>query len=314
MFHPILKRKFEYFTKYFETAFVNTKRSFAQSLVLYGQDATAQYFLAMEIARQLNCKKNGEYDCDCINCNWIRNNQHPAILTISKNDNKPTDDTSTKVISIKQTQSINNSLINSSDYYRVFIFCDSEIGNISDFEQKNIDEYKDLNFKFPQENWKPKPLNREVLIEASANSMLKSIEEPPERTLFLFLTTDKEDIIETIISRSQCFYIPSTNSKIIDTSFLNNLLADYPTIKKIDVLDIVSELLSIMTENSYKIDYILDTIEYQFVQMIKRNVHNKLLVQKIKKDILEIQHAKKQANAYIKPQLILEDLFFKFIN
>ena len=102
MFHPILKRKFEYFTKYFETAFVNTKRSFAQSLVLYGQDATAQYFLAMEIARQLNCKKNGEYDCDCINCNWIRNNQHPAILTISKNDNKPTDDTSTKVISIKR--------------------------------------------------------------------------------------------------------------------------------------------------------------------------------------------------------------------
>ena len=313
MFHPILKRKFEYFTNYFETAFSNKKRGFAQSIVLYGQDINAQYFLAMEIARQLNCKKNGEYDCNCINCNWIRNNQHPAILTISKNDNKPSDDNSTKVISIKQTHSVNNSLVNSSDYYRVFIFCDSEINNLTDSEQKNLDEYKDLNFKFPQENWSPKPLNREVLIEASANSMLKSIEEPPERTLFLFLTTDKEDIIETIISRSQCFYVPCTHSANLDTSFLNNILADYPNIKKIDVLNTVEELLNIMAENPYRIDFVLDAIEDHFVQMIKRNLSNKLLIQKIKQDILAIQHAKKQSGAYIKPQLILEDLFFKFI-
>lgn len=313
MFHPILKREFEYFTNYFETAFSNKKRGFAQSIVLYGQDIIAQYFLAMEIARQLNCKKNGEHDCDCINCSWIKNNQHPAILTISKNDNKPSDDTSTKVISIKQTHSVNNSLVNSSDYYRVFIFCDSEIGNISDFEQKKLDKYKDIKINFPQENWLPKPLNREVLIEASANSMLKSIEEPPERTLFLFLTADKEDIIETIISRSQCFYVPSINSVGVDTSFLNNILSDYPTIKKIDVLNIVSELLNVMTENSYKINFVLDAIEYHFANMIKRNLNNKLLIQKIKKDILSIQQAKKQSDAYIKPQLILEDLFFKFL-
>ena len=117
MFHPVLKRKFEYFTNYFETAMKNAKRSFAQSIVLYGQDIAAQYYLALEIARLLNCQKDTASDCGCINCSWIRNNQHPAIMTISKNDNKPSDDTSSKVISIKQTLMINNSLINSSDYY-----------------------------------------------------------------------------------------------------------------------------------------------------------------------------------------------------
>ena len=313
MFHPILKRKFEYFTSYFESAFKNTKRGFAQSLVFYGQDIVAQYYLAMEIARQLNCQKDANPNCDCINCNWIRNNQHPAVLTISKNDNKPYDDTSTKVISIKQTNSINNSLINSSDYYRVFIFCDSEIGSINNFDQKNISEYNELNFKFPQGDWLPKPLNREVLIEASANSMLKSIEEPPEKTLFLFLTEDKEDIIETIISRSQCFYVPSTSNALVDTSFLNSILSDYPVIKKIDVLNTVTELLSVMSQNSYAPSYVLDCLEYYFVQMIKRNLDNKLLVHKIKKDIISIQHAKKQCESYIRPQLIFEDLFFKFI-
>ena len=114
MFHPVLKRKFEYFTNYFETAFKNDKRSFAQSLVLYGQDITAQYYLAMEIARQLNCMKTGAPDCDCINCSWIRNNQHPAVLTISKNDNKPSDDDSKTVISIKQANEIKGSLMTSS--------------------------------------------------------------------------------------------------------------------------------------------------------------------------------------------------------
>ena len=122
MFQPLLKEKFEYFTNYFETALNNQKRSFAQSIVLYGQDPIAQYYIALDIARQLNCQKNANPNCDCLNCNWIKNNQHPAILTISKNDNKPSDDTSSKVISIKQTLMINNSLINSSEYYRVFIF------------------------------------------------------------------------------------------------------------------------------------------------------------------------------------------------
>ncbi len=310
MFHPIFKRKFEYFTNYFETALKNKNHSFAQSLVLYGQDIVAQYYLATEIARLLNCQKDGEYNCDCLNCNWIRNNQHPAVLTISKNDNKPSDDTSSKVISIKQTLMINNSLVNSSDYYRVFIFCDSELTEPTEFEQKHLKEFGDLKFKFPQDNWMPRPLNRKVLDGEAPNSLLKSIEEPPERTLFLFLTEDKEDIIETIISRSQCFYVPSYNAQNYDTEFLKDIMSAYPNIKKIDVLEVVQRLEDSMNTKGYNTEYVLDCIEYYFAQMIKNNLENKLLVQKIRKDILKIQHAKKESQAYIKQRLILEDLFF----
>ena len=185
MFQPLLKEKFEYFTNYFETALQNKKRSFAQSIVLYGQDPIAQYYIALDIAKQLNCQKDSSANCNCLNCNWIKNNQHPAILTISKNDNKPSDDSSSKVISIKQTLMINNSLINSSEYYRVFIFCDSQIGNINEHDKENLNKYQSLGFKFPQENWIPKPLTREVLVAASANSLLKFSTEPKSRTIRL---------------------------------------------------------------------------------------------------------------------------------
>lgn len=323
MFHPILKRKFEYFTNYFDAALKSEqtgRRNFAQSIVLYGQDSIAQYYLATEIARQLNCQKDGAYDCDCINCNWIRNNQHPAVLTISKNDNKPSDDTSSKVISIKQTLAINSSLVNTSDYYRVFIFCDSELEPPSEAQQKHLSEFEGLHFKFPQENWQPLPLNRDVLIEASANSLLKSIEEPPERTLFLFLTEDKEDIIETIISRSQCFYVPpasSYNNAGCDCEFLNSIFADYPAIKKVNVFNLVEQLESVMQEKGLKLEQVLDCMEFYLVEMIKRNINtgsagSKVLIQKIKQDMLKLQHAKKQAQAYIKPQLVLGDLLFSF--
>lgn len=312
MFHEILKEKFEYFSSYFETALKNDKRSIAQSIVLYGQDITAQYYIAMEMSRLLNCKKSGGADCDCINCNWIRNNQHPAVLTVSKNDNKPSDDTSTKVISIKQTLMINNSLINTSDYYRVFIFCDSEILDYTDVQQSHLSEFSGLHFKFPQERWTPKPINRDVLIEASANSLLKSIEEPPEKTLFIFLTEDKENIIETIISRSQSFYIPSFSAKIYDTDFLADALCNYPVVKKIDVLSISQNLLNIAESKGYTLSYVFDCLEFYFTEMIKNNLDNKILLQKIKIDILKIQHAKKQTGSYIKPQLILEDLLFSF--
>lgn len=312
MFHPIFKRKYEYFTNYFETALKNTKRGFAQSIVLYGQDIIAQYYLSMEIARLLNCQKNGDYNCDCINCNWIRNNQHPAILTITKNDNKPSDDTTSKVISIKQTLMINNSLVNSSDYYRVFIFCDSDLIEPNLFQQKQLKEFTDLKFKFPQEKWIPRPLNRKVLDGEAPNSLLKSIEEPPERTLFLFLTEDKENIMETIISRSQCFYVPSNNIQNYDTSFVSEILSDYPNIDKVDVLDIAQKLENIIIEKEYNHQYALDCMESYFVELMKSNINNKLLVQKIKKDIQKIQQAKKQLDAYIKPKLIFEDLLLSF--
>lgn len=312
MFHPIFKRKFEYFTNYFEAALKNKNRSFAQSLVLYGQDIIAQYYLALEIARLLNCQKDGEYNCDCLNCNWIRNNRHPAVLTITKNDNKPSDDTSSKVISIKQTLMVNNSLVNSSDYYRVFIFCDSELTEPVEFERKHLKEFEDLKFDFPQELWLPRPLNRKVLDGEAPNSLLKSIEEPPEKTLFLFLTEDKEDIIETIISRSQCFYVPSYNAQNYDTEFLKEVMADYPNIKKVEVFDMVQRLEDVMSEKGYAAEYTLDCLEYYLAQLMKANLANKMLVQKIRKDILKIQHSKKELEAYIRQRQVFDDLFFSF--
>lgn len=314
MINKIFKEKFDFLTTYFESALNNKKHRMAQSIVLYGQDSLAQYYLAMEIARILNCKENKDEDCSCINCNWIRDSRHPAVMTVSKNDSKPSDDTSKKVISIKQVHVVNNSLVQSSDYYRVFIFCDSEIGELSSSKKKRIQDFSGLNFRLPdldEENkWFPYPLNRDVLQVESANALLKSIEEPPENVLFFFLTKDRDDIIETILSRSQVFYVPSLVREDYDCDIVKDFLGDYPKIIKKDVLKNSQILIKKQQEMGYSSEYVLDCIQFYLAEFMKSNIENKILVNKIKNDILVIQNAKKELKSYIRPQLIFENMLF----
>lgn len=315
MFLPLLKEKFEYFTRYFENAFTKEPRKIPQSIILYGQDSLAQYYLAQDIARNLNCKDGGAPECGCINCSWIRHNQHPAVLTISKNDNKSSDDTTKKVISVKQMQAVNNSLINSSEYYRVFIICDSENRFLTKSQEKHLKDFSSLGFKLPDEVndgiWYPKPLTRETLQSEASNALLKSIEEPPEHVLFVFLTEDKEDLLETIVSRSQCFYIPSFLNEKYDTEFFEPLLSNYPAIKKSQVPKITQDFLAAKDEAGYETEYALDCLQFYFAQLLKANLGSKQLVSKIKKDIMSLQKAKKQLEAYVKPQIVLENYFFE---
>ena len=64
------------------------------------------------------------------------------------------------------------------------------------------------------------PLEYKTFQNATLKTLLKSIEEPPERTTFVFLTTTKENILPTIVSRCQVFKLSSKiriNKK--DTTF-----------------------------------------------------------------------------------------------
>ena len=135
----LLSDKYPFLTEYFTKALSSTNRPLPQSILFYGNDLDSQYTLAKEIARLLNCQKSKTDDCDCLNCKWIREESHPAIMTIYRVDNKPEDDDSKTVISIKQSALIKETLMSASEFHRVFIFCDrDDEGNISGLNQTNF--------------------------------------------------------------------------------------------------------------------------------------------------------------------------------
>ena len=282
-----LKEEYPFLMKYFNNGISSQNRQISHCILFYGSDIQSQYDLALEVARMLNCTGDHTDTCQCLNCKWIRENNHPAVLTISKVDNKPSDDTSKTVISIEQARMIKNDLLVTSDYHRVLIFCDKDKdGNVQGLNQQNFQA-------------------------DAANALLKTFEEPPSNTTFIFLTKDKSDMITTVVSRAQCFYVPSMKDEDRDFSLVKDAMDGYLELERNEVLDFNDKILDITK--------ILDPLEV-FTQMqnyiealLKSNLDNMSLKVKLISDIKAIETAKKEFRLNINIQTIVETLSFKLI-
>ena len=284
---PCLDKYYPFLMKYFRDGILSADKSIAHCILFYGSDFDTQYELALEIARLLNCSGTHSDDCQCLNCNWIRENKHPAVMTISKVDNKPSDDTSKTVISIDQARMIKNDLLVSSDYHRVLIFCDRDKdGNICGLNQQNFQE-------------------------ETSNALLKTFEEPPSNTTFIFLTKDKSDMINTVVSRSQCFYVPSKKDENREFSLVEDLMDGYLELERNEVLDFNNKLLDLLKENEPDIVFL--QMQNYIYALLKSNLENSVLKIKFLEDIKSVEKAKQEFKLNMNIQTIAETLSFKMI-
>ena len=282
-----INEKYPFLMKYFNNGINSTGKNIAHCILFYGSDIQAQYDLALEIARMLNCTGDHTPDCQCLNCKWIRENNHPAVLTISKIDNKPSDDNSKTVISIDQARMIKNDLLVTSDYHRVLIFCDKD-------KEGNVAGLNQLNFQAD-----------------AANALLKTFEEPPSNTTFFFLTKDKSDMITTVVSRAQCFYVPSMQDEDRDFSFVKDAMDGYLELERNEVLDFNDKILDLakMIEPQIVFTQMQNYIEF----LLKANIDNLSLKVKLIADLKAIEKAKQENRLNINIQTIVETLSFKLI-
>ena len=311
--NEVFEKHYEYLQNYLNSAIEKDRLS--PSIIFEGGDVLSQYSLALDVARRLNCLETGQKDCTCRNCVWVRENKHPAVMTVSKVDNK--NDESKSVISEEQVTGVLNTLINPSDFHRVFIFCDADLKKLTVLEQKRYEHFKALGLNPPQEEtekafWYPSGLNFDCFGSVAANSMLKSIEEPPERVTFIFLTENRNDLISTIISRSQTFIVPSFGTEEYDFSFFSEELRDYPEFELENAIPFSQKLVKYQSESGYTSVYILDCLQQYIKEMIKSNLSNSVFLQKANKDIEKIETSKKMLKAYIKDSVVYEDLAFYF--
>lgn len=279
----LLSDKYPFLTNYFTESLSAKNRPLPQSILFYGNDLDAQYTLSKEIARLLNCQNDKSDNCECLNCKWIREDSHPAIMTISRIDNKPDDDDSKTVISIKQSAMIKESLMNASEFHRVFIFCDrDDEGKIAGLNQVNFQA-------------------------ETANSLLKIIEEPQAGVTFIFLTRYIDDLLSTIISRSQCFFVPSGVNNDYNYDAIIGVLDNYWEFERKDVFDISQKLQDLTKE--IPILTILDSMQNYILTLLKLNPSQTNLI----KHIELIEQGKKQARLGIRPANIYDDLCLKLI-
>ena len=272
--------KYPFLYDYFNSALKNNK--IPNCILFFGKDINAQYDIALELARKLNCKTDGNENCDCLNCKWIREGSHPAVMTISRKDNKPSDDESKTVISVKQANLIKSNLSTTSEFHRVFILCDRDNdGNIA-------------------------PINKLNFHDEAANAMLKVIEEGKNVT-FIFLTENKEDVLQTILSRSQAFFVPSSNDYDYNFSIIEGIFTNYKRILRADAFDTAENLYNL--SKKYSDTEIINSIQNYILFCLKSAPNENSYI----KDLEATEEAKNQIRLGMNNISIYEDLCLKLI-
>lgn len=289
-----ISQKYPKLLKYFESGIQDDNKNISHCLLFWGPDIKSQCELALEVGRLLNCSKDGEEACDCLNCRWIKEQTHPAVKIYTRLDFKDgTDDEDStkgkKNINISQAKSIINELAVTSDYHRVYIFCDrDDDGNLL-------------------------PLNQVNFPEATSNALLKTFEEPPKNTTFIFLTNDKTDIISTVVSRAQSFFVPSKLEDNCTYNLVESVISNYWQIERGKVLDFENNILKLMSENEPM--EIFTQIQNYMLATMKANSENKQLFYRLMRDIKFVEDAKLQIS--LTPAMglmaVVENLAFKMI-
>lgn len=289
-----ISKKYPQLLEYFKSGIYDENKNISHCLLFWGPDIQSQCELALDVARLLNCSKDGNDSCDCLNCKWVKEQTHPAVKIYTRLDFKEgsSDDEETKGkknINIAQAKSIISELSITSDYHRVYIFCDrDEEGNLL-------------------------PLNQINFPEATSNALLKTFEEPPKNTTFIFLTKDKSDIISTVVSRAQAFFVPSVVIENQEYNLVEDFISNYWTTGRNQVLDFENKMSALIAEHGAMV--VFSQIQNYLLSMIKTNSQNKPLFYKFMDDMKSVEDAKRQISLTpaMNIQTVVENLSFKMI-
>lgn len=199
----------------------------AHALLLHGPEGSANLTMALALATYVNCQQPLEDDScgSCHSCQKMAKLIHPDVSFTfpvpgkTKDDDRDDDGKSNDIMGSWRKFALNTPYGNLQDWVAHNAF--TRQLNISKGAAKNI--IQTLSLK-PFEGgykiiliWCP-----ELMHTAAANSLLKILEEPPEKTLFLLVATQPDQLLITILSRTQKILVRS----FTDHEIIEHLLSD----------------------------------------------------------------------------------------
>jgi len=203
-----------------------------------GPEGSGKLALAIAFAQYISCENKSEADScgTCPSCVKYEKLAHPDLHFVYPVFKKgsSSDPLSSNFITQWREQILETPYLNLNDWLKR-IGVENEQGLI--YASEAADIIKKLSLK-PYESefksmiiWLPEKMHA-----ATANKLLKLIEEPPEKTLFLLVSEDINFVLPTIMSRCQFVRVPAISQKDLALAFSEKL--DVPVGKAMDLAHI----------------------------------------------------------------------------
>ena len=211
------------------------KKRVSHAQLFFGEEQSKPFAIALAYAQYLNCSNKIRFNensdsliiadsCGkCLSCNKYSKLSHPDLHLVFPN-------TTTKKIESKNSSELflnefrdfvlrksGNILLD--DWYN-YLDVGNKQGTINVRDANNI--IKSLSVKSYEADYKVMIIwCVDKLYYEAAPKLLKILEEPYENTLFLLITNDRENILPTILSRTQLVKIPNIKyTKVAESKYL----------------------------------------------------------------------------------------------
>lgn len=192
--------------------------------MLVGKEGTGGLALALALIQYIFCEdKQGNESCGvCAACGKVQKLAHPDLhLSFPTITPKPGAKASSKAFLNEFREFVKQSPYGTTFDWLQFINAENKQGNITAEECRDIIDTLNLTsfeggYKI-QLIWRPEYLGKE------GNILLKLIEEPPKHTFILMVAEEIEDVLKTILSRTQQVHLlPLTPVEIAEALVARN--------------------------------------------------------------------------------------------
>ena len=198
--------------------------AFPNAVLIYGQAGIGKFELSVELAKALLCEApSGEKPCDqCEACRWFDSGNHPDFIALVPETHRkllPHGDFDSEADTSKKIKS-------------------SQVDSENDASEKK--EKKSIAIEDARSAIEGLAIgshrggNRVILVYPlemlradSANTLLKSLEEPPKNTIFILLADRLDRVLPTIRSRCRLLSAPRPD-RLIGLDWLRNKLTTVP--------------------------------------------------------------------------------------